>query len=281
MYSGFINSKRTLPAVGVHQRFDRAAYRFVAPMMQRQAFPTRHQIISFEGVNGPDGLKAKSPGRHEPGHLYSPQTGVGDIPDLIEAHYGTLVAALRQQDLVRAAFDAAWLAHYVCDGLTPAHHFPLDAELAAYGADYASSPRRYKHAVVVRGRTPAQTIKTSWALWGGKGLLSTHFNFEMGVATALVGRRIRVRLDEAALEQGRRDGPLTYFKQQADDIASLQMYERFYAEGWTPALAQLVLRRLAPQIVQAIAVVWLLAYQEAGLPVAVSSETAQARRARF
>jgi hypothetical protein len=274
VYSGFINSKRTLPAVGVHQRFDSAAYRLVAPQMQRQRFPTRRQIIGFEGVNGPDGLKAKSPGQHEPGHLYNPQTDVGDIPGLIEAHYGTLVAALRRGDLVRAAFDAAWLAHYICDGMTPAHHFPLDAELAAYGADYASKPHRYKHAVVVRGPTTAQTIKTSWALWGGKGLLSTHFNFEMGVATALVGRRIRTRLDAATVEQARRSGPVAYFKQQAQDIASLQMYERFYAQGWSADMAQLVVRRLAPQTVQAIAVVWLLAYQEAGLPVAAQLETA-------
>ncbi len=273
MYSGFINSKRTMPAVGVHQRLDSAAYRLVRPYVRLEEFPTRRQIIGFEGLNGPDGLKIKSPGRHEPGHLYNPTSGGGDIPDLIKAHYGTLVRALRDRDLVRAAFDVAWLAHYICDGLTPAHHFPLDAELATYGADYASKPQRYKHAVLVRGQNPAQTLKSSWALWGVKGLLSTHFNFEMGVATTLVGRRIRVSLEPADLVDARESGPVEYFKTQADAIAELHMYEQFYAAGWSADLARLVLRRLAPQTVRAIAVIWLLACQEAGLPIATRLKT--------
>lgn len=270
MYSGFINSKRALPAVGVHQRFDTAAYRLVAPYFERDRFPTRRQIIRFEGVDGPDGLKTKSPGRHEPGHLYNPETGKGDIPGLIKSHYGTLVDALRSGDPVRRAFDAAWLAHYVCDGLTPAHHFPLDTELAAYQANSAARPRRYKHMVLPRSTTATATLKAGWALWGGKGLLSTHFNFEMGVAMALVGRRIRVSFDADAVAAAEKAGPVAYFKEQAADIAALHMYEEFYAHGWNAELGRMVLQRLAPQTVSTIAVVWTLAYREAGLPLAES-----------
>jgi hypothetical protein len=264
MYSGFITSKRTLPAVGVHQRFDRAAYRLIAPYVNPAEFAAIRQIIAFEGVNGPDGLKAKSPGRHQPGHLYNPVTDCGDIPDLIQSHFSTLVVALRDKDRVRMAFDAAWLAHYVCDGLTPAHHFPLDARLAAYGANSKAQPKRFLHAAMASGRTPAARLKNNWALWGGKGLLSTHFNFEIGVAATLVGRRVRVRFDPAVVAAAQAVGPVDYFKEQAKDIARLSMYEKFYEHGWNSELGRLVLRRLAPQTVQAIAAVWLLAYVEAG-----------------
>jgi len=59
-------------------------------------------------------------------------------------------------------------------------------------------------------------------------------------------------------------GPVGYFKEQAGDIARLHMYEDFYERGWNAELGRLVLRRLAPQTVQTIAAVWLLAYLEAG-----------------
>src|SRR4051812_28292720 len=103
-----------------------AAYRMISPYLDDTTFPSWPQIKHFEGINGPDGIKTKSPGHHDPGHLYDPETGAGEIPQLIKDHYRNLVTTLRLKDTVRAAFEAAWLAHYLCDGLTPAHHFPLD-----------------------------------------------------------------------------------------------------------------------------------------------------------
>lgn len=271
MYSGFITTQRTVPGVGVHQRFDGAAYRIAASYFAPGSFPSRRQIIHFEGLNGPDGIKAKSPGRHDPSHLYNPATGEGDLPDLIQDHYARLVQALQEEDMIRAAFDAAWLAHYICDGLTPAHHFPLDYYLAEHAGRYKDK-RRFKHGIIVTGDTPTDTLRRSWALWGGKGLLTTHFNFELGVATALVGHRIRARFDPAKLATARLVGPIEFFRQEAAAIASLQMYEQFYERGWTAELGWLVRQRLAPQTVQAIGVVWLLAYLEAGYNEAVGTK---------
>lgn len=254
--------------VGVHQRFDGSAYRLISPYFATGSFPTLRQINHFEGLNGPDGIKAKSPGRHDPGHLYNPETETGELLTLIEAHYAALVGVLNQEDMVRAAFESAWLAHYVCDGLTPAHHFPLDAQLAEHTADCKPKPTHFKHPVIVRGRTPAESLKHSWALWGGKGLLMTHFNFELGVATSLVGHRIQARLDDARLADARAIGPLAYFKREARSVADLHMYETFRESSWDAELARLVRVRLAPQIVQAIATIWLLAYLEAGFEAA-------------
>ena len=265
MYSGFISSKRSVPAVGVHQRMDTAAFRIIAPYLAENTFPNIDQILHFEGINGPDGLKVKSPGKHEPGHLYDPETEIGEIPGLIQSHYHALVDAVKAKDEVRAAFEAAWVAHYVCDGLTPAHHYPLDAKMAEHTMSERKKKSKYKHKVLVDGDTMTDAVKRSWAVWGGKGLLSTHFNFEMGVATTMIGHKIKLKLDHAKLAEARKLGAVGFFKQEARDVASLQMYERFYSKGWDSVLARMVKNRLVPQISQAIAVTWLLAYLEAGM----------------
>ena len=265
MYSGFITSKRIMPAVGVHQRFNMAAYRMISPYFAEGTFPAIRQLMHFEGINGPDGLKVKSPGRHDPGHLYDPETGEGDIPQLIADHYRNLVAALRQQDLIRVGFDAAWMAHYICDGLTPAHHFPLDKDVAKQSEHSKRIPKRYKYTVIVPGTNLIDTLRRSWAIWGGKGLLTTHFNFEVGVAAALVGFRIKSKLDHDKLAQARSMGLLPFFASEAKAVASLEMYETFYKYGWNSVLARMVKNQLAPQITQTIAIAWLLAYLEAGL----------------
>lgn len=261
MYSGFITSKRVIAAVGVHQRFDAVAYRIVEPYLMPTMFPNVRQILHFEGINGPDGLKVKSPGKNEPSHLYDPLGDVGPIPEHIKQHYDGLVVALKQQDMVRAGFEAAWMAHYICDGLTPAHHFPLDKHIQKHEL-VKTEKGRYR--VRQPGEPARETVKKGWAVWGGKGLLTTHFNFEMGVAAALLGQKIRVRLDVAKLAQARQMGIIDFFKQEALDIAELNMYERFYRRGWNTELARQVKVKLAPQTVQTIGIAWLLAYLESG-----------------
>ncbi|HSX41586.1 MAG TPA: hypothetical protein VLF21_03095 [Candidatus Saccharimonadales bacterium] len=269
MYSGFISSRKTVAAIGVHQRFDMAAYRVASPYFADGTFPTLRQILHFEGINGPDGLKVKSPGKHEPSHLYNPVTDVGPIPDHIKGHYTQLVAALKNGDNVRAAFEASWMAHYICDGLTPAHHFPLEDKIAEHSSKEPNPGSSFfKHKVVGKGDTPADAVRRGWAIWGGKGLLTTHFNFEMGVATALLAQKIKVQLDPVKLAHARQVGAITFFKEESRDIAKLEMYDKFYNHGWNGELARLVKNRLAPQTAQTIAIIWLLAYLEAGLDAA-------------
>src|SRR5437016_3491382 len=121
MFSGFVSHKHVIKSIGIHQRFDMAAYRAIKPFIALGEFPSLGQILHFEGYNGPDGLKVKSPGLHEPSHLYDPYNDSGEVPMHIENHYQKLVQALVDDDIIRAAFEAGWLAHYVTDGLTPAH----------------------------------------------------------------------------------------------------------------------------------------------------------------
>jgi hypothetical protein len=248
MYSGFVTKKKVVTRIGIHQRFDMAGYRMVEDYFAPETFPPLKQVLHFEGLNGPDGLKVKSPGEDEPSHIYDPIKDIGDVPQHISNHYTKLIKSLRDGDLVRAAFEAGWLAHYITDGLTPAHHFPYE-----------------EHKEELFGKaSEVGFIRKNWAWWGRKGVFSTHINFEMGVASALLLFPIKVHLDDQILASARRMGYLQYFKQEATAVAQLKLYHRFYAEGWTVGLAKAIRDEVAPRAARAIGIIWLLAYLEAG-----------------
>ncbi|HSX01810.1 MAG TPA: hypothetical protein VLI05_00680 [Candidatus Saccharimonadia bacterium] len=257
MYSGFVLPHKTVSRLGIHQRFDMAAYRMIEPLLPVEAFPSSKDIVYFEGYNGPDGLKVKSPGVNEPSHLYDPGTDTGDVPRHIANHYRVLVETLQAGDLVRAAFEASWMAHYIGDGLTPAHHWPLEAKLAEAAA---LVPQAMKDGDTSKF---AAIIKKHWAVWGAKGHMSTHFNFEMGVAFAMLIFPIRPVFSEDELAQAQRLGPVEYFKTQAREVAALNLYDKFYKQGWTADIATTVKNTIAPQAARTIGIIWLLAAREA------------------
>lgn len=261
MNSGFITTKRVVPKIGVHQRFDVAAYRMIAQFLPVGAFPTLKDIIHFEGYNGPDGLKIKSPGVNEPSHLYDPTTDKGDAAMHIVNHYAALVDCLKEADMVRAAFEASWLAHYVCDGMTPAHHWPLEERLAEVAA---LSPASLKRGDTTKFAGTMVKVKKNWAVYGVKGHLSTHFYFETGIAFALLIFPIKPVFRDEQFMKVRELGPLEYFKAEARDIATLKLYDRFYLEGWNSDIAAAVKNKIAPQTARTIGLIWLLAMYEAG-----------------
>ena len=258
MYSGFITRKKVVARLGIHQRFDMAAYRMIEVFLPEGAFPSIKDIVHFEGYYGPDGLKVKSPGVNEPSHLYDPVTDTGAVPGHIANHYSELVKTLKEGDLTRAAFEASWMAHYIGDGLTPAHHWPLEEKIAE-AATKASTALKH-------GDTSSfsAALKKNWAIWGAKGHLSTHFNFEMGIAFALMVFPIRPVFNDAELARASQLGMMEYFKAEAREIAKLDLYEQFYKEGWNGEIASAVKNEIAPQAARTIGVIWLLALLEAG-----------------
>jgi len=261
MYSGFITHRHSYKRIGVHQRLDRASYRMIKNYFAAGSFPSIKQILHFEGVNGPDGLKVKSPGVADPDHFYDPLADTGELPKHVVHHYKKLVKVLEQRDMVRAAFEASWLAHYVVDGLTPAHHVLLSAEIdRVCGALPTREGKFLKYRATGEG-----SIKKNWAIWGTKGIIPTHHNFEVGIATAMLGRPVRVRLNQAKLARAREIGYMAYFKEEALAVAKLDIYTEFQQKGWTTGIAAAIRTQIAPAAVQTVGVIWLLAYLDAGL----------------
>ena len=247
MYSGFITKNKTSPRVGTHQRFDAAALRMIHPYLRSAAFPGIKRIYHFEGINGPDGVKVKSPGVQDPSHMYDPIQDTGELPALVQKHYIGLVDRLRAEDRVRAGYEAAWLAHFVVDGLTPAHHFPYDAkkdEILGHESEYG-------------------ILLKNWHWLGAKGVLSTHIHFEMGIATILMGTRLGGELNQELLREAQELGYMEFFKREARVVAALGLYDEFYQKGWNQSLARTIKKRLVPHILQVLAIVWLLADHEA------------------
>src|SRR4051812_47261517 len=114
-----------------HQKLDRVARKHLEQLLPEVFFPSSKQILKFEAGHGPDGAKLKRQNQVEqPWHFVDPHDVTDTlIHDEIEHHYCGLRDALKKRDDVRAAFEAAWLAHALVDGLTPAHHYPYEKML--------------------------------------------------------------------------------------------------------------------------------------------------------
>ncbi len=269
MYSGTTLTKMSGRIIGSHQKFDRVARKHLTKMLSRNAeFPKIRAILQFEGKNGPDAIKRKSPAVDEPWHYYSPfDENDSLLTDIISAHYVKLVKELKSKNVERSAFEAAWLAHALVDGLTPAHHYPYEAKLIELrGGEGIDSRTTIKQKIVMPGVTASEKVKNNWKMWGPKGLFTTHGLFEMGVATLIAplgfGDVIPTKLD---IKEALEIGVVERFKNTAKEIAVLDMYGVYYKKGWTPILANQVRHKLAPAIVQMVTLAWYCAAFDAGL----------------
>ncbi len=257
---------------GAHQRLDRFAHKQLSELLtstELAVFPSPKQLLEFEGINGPDGIKIKTPAQGEPWHYYNPHDKDDmQIIDAMRMNYKNLVNALRKGNVTRASFEAAWLAHAIVDGLTPAHHYPYEEELVRLrGGAGIETRTSYKDKLLMPGDTLTERIKHNWEMMGDKGLLSTHMAFEFGVAVLIVPMRrgARQSLNAAELQLAQtKDGYIKFFQKKAVEIAELELYQKFYQVGWTPKVARLVRSKMVPLIVDAVTFAWYAAMKEAG-----------------
>lgn len=268
MYSGTTLHRKSGGMLGAHQKIDRVARRHLkAVLPAHAAFPNIRQILHFEGDDGPDGIKRKSPGRDEPWHYIDP-TNLEDtaLLDMIDAHMVNLIRALRQNDPIRASFEAAWLAHAITDGLTPAHHYPLEEKLETLrGGEGLETRDNFRKKVIMPGDTRREKIRNNWEFWGAKGVMTTHFMFEFGVSTTIATRGLHSAKPNANERlRVEREGLRVIFLEALQHIHSLKMYEVFHRKGWTRALARQTHDELAPTIIRVVALAWYYAAWKAG-----------------
>lgn len=263
MYSGFITRKRVIKKIGTHQRFNSGAYRLISGFTRPGSFPELKKILHFEGLNGPDGLKIKSPGKDDPNHSYDPYSGEGEVIEQIQNHYAGLVRALRHKDMVRSAFEASWLAHFVTDGMCPAHHIIYHKEIDHLRPNPSVKSRWHKH--VIKGDGLKDSIKRNWLVWGRGGIITNHLNFEMGMASMMLTKKGPESLTWDKVNSAWRLGACEFFKVEATKIANLKIYDSFCSQGWTAEIAKAVRRHVIPATAEALATIWILAYLEAEL----------------
>lgn len=251
---------------GAHQKIDRVARTHLNALLPRtRQFPGRKDIIRFEGFDGPDGIKRKTPAQDELWHFINPEDeGDRQIVAVLEHNYRELVAALKSGNQTRAAFEAAWLAHGIVDGLTPAHQYPYEDELIRLRGAGIETRTSAKEKLIMPGSNLPDKMSRNWQVWGDKGLIATHFAFEWGIAVMIIPMRlIKGRPSQAELDRAMELGVGAAFVERAKEIAALKMYDQFYKSGWTPKLVKQARRELLPRIVNMVTTAWYLAAREA------------------
>lgn len=246
--------------MGVHQRIDRLARRSLNQLtMKPNVFPDVRSILHFEGLNGPDGIKRKSPGQDEPWHYVDPKDeNDNELRGMIEDHINNLTEALLEGERERAAFEAAWLAHAVTDGLTPAHHYPLEEKLEQLRGNEGIQTRNtvFKK-IILPGKGKLSMLRNNWEYWGAKGVGTTHFSFELGVATSLASWKAKNCVPTISdVTRVKENGFESVFNDALKHIDKLELYQEFSDDGWTRRLARDTREVLIPEIVRVVTLAW-------------------------
>lgn len=265
MYSGTTFHSKSGHIIGVHQRIDRLARRNLKMIASDEGFPRIREILHFEGNNGPDGIKRKSPSVDEPWHYIDPANPDDhQLVTMIEDHLYNLTAALRAHNHERAAYEAAWLAHAIADGLTPAHHYPLSDKIEELWGHPKEERLTALQKNLIRGKTHRESIAKNWEYWGAKGVFSTHVLFELGVASSMTTHRFLNSVpDESDIAELHHKGVAGVFVETMHAIYALNMYEAFWKQGWTTTLARETRNDLMPRIVKCVTLAWYEALERA------------------
>jgi len=258
--------KNTGRIIGTHQKIDRVARKHLRRYLAKDAeFPKISDILHFEGQRGPDGVKLKSPGRDEPWHFIDPENPSGILLESIEHHISNLAGALAKHDMIRASFEAAWLAHAVSDGLTPAHHDPLHEQLHEIKKhDDETRAQKVRSKIIMNGGgSSKEFIKNNWQYWGAKGVMTTHTLFEAGVAAAAKPYSFKTGLPSAhEIQEVADEGFEPVYLRLVTEVAALDMYTAFKEKGWTSNLARQTNKELLPRIIMAVTLAWYAAYHK-------------------
>ena len=259
-------SKRSGKLIGTHQKLDKAARQLLGRNLPvGKNFPTITEILRFEGMQGPDGLKRKSPGVDEPEHFIIPDNDDGVLIGYMRNHYYNLVQALKKGDRVRASFEAAWLAHVVTDGLTPAHHYPFrEVRDELVGDSDFVKIFGVQLKGVTKGENFAETMRTNWLYFGAGGLMTKHVAYEYGVAYIITPVPLKkLQPTDFKREEAENANCEKDFYKALEKIDSYKMDNHFLEHGWTTELAVETREILIPEIVRAITLAWAAAANQA------------------
>lgn len=268
MYAGSTLTNYSGSIIGAHQKIDRCARFALSNLLtQDKLFPSKKLVLRFEGKNGPDGMKAKSSGLDEPWHFFDPfDPDDGDMIEHLQMHYSGLIEQIESGNKEKAAFEAAWLAHAIVDGLTPAHHYPYEAELEKLRGENKDTRNSIYRKIVVPADTKSQMIKKNWQMWGAKGLITTHGMFEWGAATIISPMHSKIAIpNRYELKTIQHLGLIEYYIRVSREVAMYDMYDLFYKRGWSPKLTKLIRQELAPRMAKTVTLAWYMASKEAGI----------------
>lgn len=252
--------------MGAHQKIDRVARRQLDQLIPaRRYFPDIHDILHFEGMNGPDGIKRKSPSVDEPWHYVDPLNDEDTaLYEIINNHIVNLTTSLVENNRERAAFEAAWLSHAIVDGLTPAHHYPLGDKIEELWGHPKEERTSIKSKNIIPGDNRREQVSKNWQYWGAKGVFTTHVMFEFGVASTISTLKFADVMPHGdMIVRAKKDGFESIMRESVLKTYDLHMYDEFHRAGWNRHLAHQTRTILAPLIIQTVMVAWYIASERA------------------
>lgn len=272
MYSRATPFEKADHIAGTHQKIDRAA-RLSFRQIKRDFLPESHihfpkinEILRFEGSNGPDGIKTKSPGRDEPWHFISPNGDRSKMFEYIKNHLENLSDALVYNNRERASFEAAWMAHAITDALTPAHQYPMEDKIIEISGKHPNERIKLNQKMFLPGETWRKKLSINWKYLGPKGVMSSHMLYEMGVAvlvTSLAAKKISKLPSKQEIQRVLNGEFMDIFNEKINYIYSLKHYQSFIQKGWSAKLARETKTILLPEISSVVALAWLEAIRRA------------------
>ncbi|MGV9001714.1 MAG: hypothetical protein ACOH18_02035 [Candidatus Saccharimonadaceae bacterium] len=262
MYAGTTFSHQSGNVVGAHQRIDRVAKKHLIHVVGRGSFfPSIKTILHFEGKNGPDGIKSKSPAVDEPWHFINPEAGVDDpLVSTIKDHMYNLSVALKAEDEVRAGFEAAWLSHAVVDGLTPPHHYPFAEKIEELFGKPHYERLTTKEKNIIVGRNTRDTLSKNWQYWGKGGVFTAHFGYEWGFSSAIaIGSFKDIGITSEDLRRVEREGYIPFFLESVKTVDGWGTYQEYLKTDWSAYLGRVARKQLAPLIMKNVVLAWYAA----------------------
>jgi hypothetical protein len=259
MYAGTTFRRGSGRIVGVHQKIDRAARRHLNKYIPKSVdFPGTKDILHFEGTNGPDAIKHMKPSQDEPWYFIDPANPDDhELITIIHNHTVNLAEALKANNSVRAAFEAAWLAHAITDGLTPAHHYPLNDKIEELWGRPRLERTSTRDKAIIHGVNRKDTLLKNWEYWGAGGVFTAHIIFEMGVASVISTDKYKTGgPTENDIARLSKDGFEVLFMESLHKIHDMKMYDEFGKNGWTRRLATKTKKVLVPEIIKVVALAW-------------------------
>jgi hypothetical protein len=176
---------------------------------------------------------------------------------MVNDHIFNLSEALKRKDNIRASFETAWLAHAVTDGLTPAHHYPLDDKIKELFGKSHNERHTLSDKNIIKGKNRRDTISKNWEYWGAGGVFTAHLMYEMGVASAIATEKYNsIEVEGTDFKRVVEIGFEPIYLEIIKKVNGLDIYNNYTKAGWTVNLANETREVLLPEIIKAVTLAW-------------------------
>jgi hypothetical protein len=151
----------------------------------------------------------------------------------------------------------------IIDGLTPAHHQPFKEQLKANDPRAEAEANSILRRIFVPGTNFRDLFERNWQRLGPRGVGTNHILFEAGIDFIVMPIRPKsfptVDITVEEIKKAKSGHFLEMYWKSVKHVDSLQMFERYEKDSWTPDLADDVREKLIPEVIRMVILAWIAA----------------------